>query len=353
MRGLVKYDKGVGFVGVRDVDMPSIHHPDEVLIKIKACGLCATDVHVWKDEFRSFPPVVLGHEFSGEIVDIGGNVKEFKIGDRVVAEPKTGSCGSCSVCREGKIQLCKHRKAPGWGINGGMTDYIVMPFNMLHIIPDKVDYDVAALCEPLSIVVHEVTERAGVQCSDVVLVIGSGSIGILSAFVAKSCGASKVIITGLNASESVRFPVAQSLGADEVINVEKDDVVKRVMEITNGKGADLIIESSGSTQGIINMPAMARIGGRITCIGLCKTDNASLLWNTAMYKALNLYFNFSSSYSAWDKALKLMETTEKNLRYMITNYESIDNWEKIFSSHYDENAVKVMFIPEDEICAYH
>lgn len=352
MRALVKYDKGVGFVGVRDVEKPVIESPDEVLIKVKACGLCATDIHVWLDEFRYWPPVVLGHEFSGEIVEVGSNVKRYKVGDRVVAEPKVGSCGICDVCREGKIQLCTSRRAPGWGVNGGMTDYVKIPANMLHIIPDSVPYDIAALAEPMSIVVHEVTERAGIQCSDVVVIIGAGPIGLMSAFVAKSCGASKVIVTGMAASERVRFPAALAVGADEVINVEKTDVVSRVMELTDGRGADLIIESSGSPAGIMKMPAMARIGGKITCIGLCKTDNASILWNTAMYKALDIHFNFSSSYTAWDKALKLMQNARYDLRKLISRHELIDNWEPIFTNFSDENDIKVMFIPESEMHNY-
>jgi len=349
MRGLVKYDKGVGFVDVREVEKPILHSPDDVLIKIKACGLCATDVHVWKDEFRYWPPVVLGHEFAGEIVEAGANVTRYKTGDRVVAEPKVGSCGVCDACREGKIQLCVHRRAPGWGVNGGMTDYVTIPANMLHKIPDSVPYDIAALAEPMSIVVHEITERAGIQCSDVVVIIGAGPVGILSAFVAKACGASKVIVTGMTASEKVRFPAALAVGADEVINVEKTDPVARIMELTNGRGADLIVESSGSPAGILNMPAMARIGGRISCIGLCKTDHASLLWNTAMYKALDLYFNFSSSFTAWDKALKLMESTKIDLHHVISHRETIDNWERMFASQSDESAIKVMFIPEGEM----
>ena len=132
----------------------------------------------------------------------------FAVGDRVVAEPKNEACGKCDVCREGKINLCLHRRAPGWGVHGGMTSYIAMPEFLVHHIPEGVSYDVAALCEPMACIVYAVTERAKLECADVVYISGAGPMGVLSAFVAKSCGASKVVMSGMTRSEAVRFPVA-------------------------------------------------------------------------------------------------------------------------------------------------
>ena len=351
MLGLVKYAKGVGNVGVREVEKPALSAPDQALIKIKACGVCATDLHVMHDRFRYWPPVVLGHEFSGEVVETGPEATDFKPGDRVVAEPKTFVCGKCDVCKQGKTNLCVHRRAPGWGVNGGMTDFIAVPERLLHRIPEGVPYDIAALCEPLAIVVHEIDERCGVNCSDVVVVNGAGPIGVLAAFLAKSAGASRVYLTGRTKSEPVRFKAALALGADGVVNVEKEDPVRRVMELTGGLGADLVVETSGSPAGIRRLAEMTRICGRITCIGLCPDDEAAISWNTAMYKQLDIHFNFSSSYTAWDKALRLMASTRFDLSQAITHRETIENWERVFQDIQEERAVKAMFIPADEMAA--
>ena len=352
MLGLVKFARGPGNVGVREVAKPAVSAPDQVLLKIKACVVCATDLHVMDDTFRYWPPVVLGHEFSGEVVETGAEVADFKPGDRVVAEPKTFVCGRCDVCKQGKTNLCVHRRAPGWGVDGGMTDYIAVPERLLHRIPDGVPYDIAALCEPLAITVHEIDERCGVNAADVVVINGAGPIGVLSAFLAKSAGASRVYITGMTRSEPVRFKAALALGADGVVNVEREDPVKRIMELTGGLGADLIVETSGSPAGIRRLAEMARICGRITCIGLCPADEAAISWNTAMYKQLDIHFNFSSSYTAWDKALRLMASTPLDLRSAISHHETIGNWERVFGDIREERAVKALFIPADEISAY-
>lgn len=352
MRGLVKFAKGPGNVGVREVEVPSITEPDQVLIKLKACGVCATDIHVMHDTFRYWPPVVLGHEFSGEVVAVGAAVADYVIGDRVVAEPKTFACGRCEVCKQGKINLCVHRRAPGWGVNGGMTDYIVIPDRLLHRIPHGLPYDIAALCEPMAIVVHEIDERAGINCSDVVLINGAGPIAVLSGFLAKSRGAYKVFMTGMGRSAAVRFPAALQLGVDAVIDIEKEDPVKKVMELTNGQGADLIIECSGAPAGIRRLPEMAKICGRISCIGLCPTDETAFMWNTAMYKQLDVHFNFSSSYTSWDKALRLMVTSRFDLRRAISHHALIDDWQAVFEDIAQEKAIKAMFIPADEISTY-
>lgn len=226
-----------------------------------------------------------------------------------------------------------------------MTDYIAMPELLLHKIPDGVPFDIAALCEPLAVAVHEVTERTGVECSDIVVVTGAGPIGILAAFVAKACGASQVIMTGMNKSEAVRFPVARAMGVDVLINVEKEDPVKRVMEMTGGKGADLLIETSGAGPAIMQLVEMAKPCGRISAIGLCAQDMASLKWNSAMFKALDLHFNFSSSYSSWEKALRLMASTRFDLSNVITHRAKIEDWERVFQDIQDEKGVKGMFLP--------
>ena len=348
MKALMKVAKGVGNVEVRDIPKPQIPHDDWVLIKVKAAGVCGTDLHIFHDKFRYWPPVVLGHEFSGEIVETGKGVKRFNVGDRVVAEPKNEACGMCDVCRQGKIQLCEHRRAPGWGVHGAFTDYIAMPEFLVHKMPDGLSYELAALTEPMAIAVHEVLERSKIECQDFVVVTGAGPIGILAAFVAKAAGASKIAMTGMSAGEIIRFEVAKQLGVDYIINVEKENALDKVTELTNGKGADIVIETSGSGSAITQSVDFIKTGGRLCAIGLSNNQTVNFQWNKAMYKALDITFNFSSSYTAWDRAMSLMVNTKMDISKIITHKTTIDNWEKVFKDLEEEKGVKALFMPEEK-----
>ena len=146
---MVKTKKGVGFIEVRDVVEPEPKN-GEVKIKIAACGVCGTDIHVKNDTFPYWPPVILGHEFTGEIVSPGPDCKKFKVGDRIIAEPHTKACGVCELCRTGNIQICPEKRSPGWGIDGGMAEYICYPEKLLHKIPETMSWEQAAVVEPTS-----------------------------------------------------------------------------------------------------------------------------------------------------------------------------------------------------------
>jgi L-iditol 2-dehydrogenase len=346
MKALMKTARGPGNIEIREIPIPEIPRDDWVLIKVKAAGVCGTDLHIWHDQFRYWPPVVLGHEFSGEIVKVGSAVKNFKIGDRVVGEPQTGACGTCELCRQGKLNICSSKRAPGWGIDGAFADYLVMPAFLLHKIPDGVSWELAALAEPMAITVHEVLERGGIECQDFVVVSGSGPIGILAAFVAKSAGAGTVVMTGLSTGEYVRFGVAKKLGVDRIINVEKENPVETVLSMTNGRGADMVIEASGAGVAIRQIVDMVRTCGRISAVGLSGKEFVDFAWNKAMYKALDVKFNFSSSYTAWDRALSLIANTDKDLNALITHKTSIDDWENVFKDLEAEKGVKAVFLPD-------
>ncbi|MEI8078736.1 MAG: zinc-binding dehydrogenase, partial [bacterium] len=151
---------------------------------------------------------------------------------------------------------------------------------------------------------------------------------------------------GMGKSVPVRFPVAKALGVDVLVNVEQEDPVQRVLELTDGKGADLVIETSGAGAAIMQTVDMAKTCGRICAIGLGTKDLASLKWNSAMFKALDLHFNFSSSYSSWDKALRLMASTPYDLSKLITHRAALDDWERVFQEIQDEKGIKGMFMPE-------
>lgn len=348
MKALVKTAKGKGNIEVKDVEKPKIPADDWVLIKIKAAGVCGTDIHIWHDEFPYWPPVTLGHEFSGEVVEVGSKVENIKVGDRVVAEPHSLACGVCEVCRTGNVQVCGSKRSPGWGIDGAFTDYVVMPYHLLHKIPDNVPYDIAALAEPFAIAVHEVAERGKIECQDFVVVSGSGPIGIIAAIVAKECGAGTVVMTGINAGEYCRFDAAKELGVDYIINVQKENPVDKIMELTNGRGADIVIETSGAAPSIDISVEMVRKYGRICAIGIPGKDKVEFGWKQAIYKVLTVIFNMSSSYSSWDRALSLMSNTKRDLSKLITHKVSIEKWKETFKALEEEKGIKALFIPDSE-----
>ncbi|MDZ7697778.1 MAG: alcohol dehydrogenase catalytic domain-containing protein [Deltaproteobacteria bacterium] len=305
MKALVKTKIGKGFLAIQDVDDP-VTGEDDVLIDIKAAGICGTDLHIMEDRFPYIPPVILGHEFSGQILQLGKNVKGFEIGDRVVAEPHKGGCGACRYCLTGEVEVCREKKAIGYKIDGCFSSHLALPASSLHRIPDNVSYDQAALAEPLAVVVKAVLERARVDPEDFVLVSGCGPIGLLSAAAAKAEGARSVMITGTNGDEKLRLPVAREMGIDHVVNVEKESPVEKVMQLTHGAGADMVVEASGAEVAIAQSFDMAKIDGRICGLGLSGKETTALPWDTMIKKAANVICSFSSNWTSWERALSLM-----------------------------------------------
>src|SRR6056297_3341060 len=204
MKALVKTEKGKGNIEIQDVPEPQ-NAPDEVLIEVKACGVCGTDIHIMHDQFPYWPPVIMGHEFAGEIVQVGDEVEGWEVGGRVVGEPHTKACGECDLCRTGHVQICEHKRSPGWGIDGAFAKYLAYPTHLLHEIPDDMSFTHAALVEPTANIVTDVLERATVEPEDFVVVIGPGPIGLTAAMAAKGQGAREVMIVGTPADVDLRL----------------------------------------------------------------------------------------------------------------------------------------------------
>ena len=346
MTALVKTAKGEGFVELRKVPVPKIGD-GEVLIEVKAAGICGTDLHILHDEFPYWPPVVLGHEFAGVIAAKGKNVADWAAGDRVVGEPHTLACGKCWLCRTGNRQLCASKRSPGWGIDGCFARFMRYPEPaLLHRIPENMTFEEAALVEPAANVVHDVLERGRVEPADAVVVIGPGPIGLMAAMAAKAVGAARVAIAGTAADEPLRLPVARKIAAiDAVWNVERDDVPAAVSDFTGGRGADLVVEASGAESGIGLAVRLARKKGRIAAIGLTGKAGVMFPYDAAMTKAIDLVFNLSTSYTSWDRAIHLLETRQIDVRPLITHKGGLDKWREIFTALEKKEGLKGLFIP--------
>jgi L-iditol 2-dehydrogenase len=345
MQALVKTQKGPGFLELRDVPEPS-PGPGEALIEVKACGICGTDLHVWHDQFPYWPPVILGHEFSGQIVEVGPETGLFKVGERVVGEPHTRACGHCYLCRTGNIQICPLKRSPGWGIDGAFTKYLKMPERLLHRIPDSMSYDLAALVEPTANAVHDVVERAKVEAGDFVVVLGPGPIGLLAALTARAAGARHVAIVGAPADEAFRMQKARELGFETVLNVARADPVAVVQELTRGLGADLVIECSGAAAAIASTVELIRKKGRICVIGLTGKDTIPFPWDKAAFKVCDVIFNLSTSYTSWDRTIDLMASGRLAVGGVITRRLPVAEWQSAFESMQALEELKVLLIPE-------
>ncbi len=346
MTALVKTAKGKGLIEIREVPVPKIGE-DEVLIEVKAAGICGTDLHIYHDEFPYWPPVILGHEFSGLIGAKGKNVDDWQVGDRVVGEPHTLACGKCWLCRTGNRQICPEKRSPGWGIDGCFARYMRYPEPaLLHRIPDSLGFEEAALVEPTANVVTDVLERGRVEATDIVAVVGPGPIGLLSAMAAKAGGAGRVIIIGTDADEELRLPTARKLkGIDHVLNVQREDVVKVVLELTGDRGADLVIEASGSAGGIGLGIRLLRKLGRLTAIGLTGKPDISFPYDAAMSKAATYIFNLSTSYTSWDRAISLISRKAIEVEPLITHRGGLEHWKEFFDALENKQGIKGIFIP--------
>ncbi len=345
MKALVKTKKGKGNIEIQDVPEPQAA-PDEVLIEVKACGVCGTDIHILHDQFPYWPPVIMGHEFAGEIVEVGDEVEGWEVGDRVVGEPHTKACGKCYLCRTGNIQICNEKRSPGWGIDGAFAKYLAYPTHLLHEIPDDMSFTHAALVEPTANIVTDVLERAVVEPEDFVVVIGPGPIGLTAAMAAKGDGAREIMIVGTPADVDLRLKTATEVGIDHVVNLGEEDPVEKCMELTDGIGADMVVECSGAPPAIASMSDYLRKRGRICAIGLAGGRDVELDWDALQSKVLTVFFNMSTYYTSWDRSISIIHSGKVDADAIITHELPLSEWKKGFDAIENMEALKVVLIPE-------
>lgn len=344
MRALVKTAQGSGHLEIRDVPTPQIG-TDEVLIRVKACGICGSDLKIEDDQHPYTPPVVIGHEFSGEIVEAGGGVSSWQVGDRIVSEQHVGACGRCRQCLTGYAFACSSKRSPGYFTDGAFADFIKVPAWLLHRIPDKLSYVDAAFSEPSAVAAHGMLDRTGINPEDVVLILGCGPIGLVAGKMAQAAGASQVIITGIDRDESARLPKARELGIDHVVNVMKTNLEELVDGLTDGEGVDVVIELSGALPAISQAFQLARRLGRVGIIGQPPADEIEIPYREAMFRALTVSFSYSSKFTSWERTLSLFERGAIQPSQFITHVLPLEDWEKGFDLSRSGEAVKVVLEP--------
>jgi L-iditol 2-dehydrogenase len=340
VKAVVKTGRGEGRVELREVSEPEVR-PGWVLLEVSGVGICGTDVHILHDEHPYWPPVTLGHEFSGRIAAVGSGVEGWVEGDRVVCEPHAGACGVCHLCRRGYHQLCAEKRSPGWGIDGAMARYVAVPAHLLHRIPDEVSDRAASVCEPTAISVSAI-ERVGIEPGDTVAVFGPGPIGLLTAMVARALGTDRVVVIGRSSSEQ-RLRVASELGL-EVWNSSESDVVAVAQETTSGRGFDVAIDTSGAAAAIAAGVQMLRRRGRLCAVGVSGQETIEFPWDAALFRALDVAFSFSSSYTSGDRSLSLMRSGVLDVEPLTTVFP-LENWREAFGAVEGREVVKALLSP--------
>ncbi|NLZ54768.1 MAG: alcohol dehydrogenase catalytic domain-containing protein [Thermoanaerobacteraceae bacterium] len=256
-----------------ETEVPKVG-PNDVLVKVAYCGICATDLAILSGE-TSFVrdglikyPVRIGHEWSGVVADVGENVKDIKVGDRVVTDTAV-SCGECVCCLKGDYQSCENIKSVGtvncW--DGAFAEYMLMPRRHVFKLPDSLGLMEAALVEPAGIALSGV-DKCDLSLDKDVLIIGTGDIGLAAVAIAKSKGARKVFLSGRKA---FKLEKGQQMGADAVVNVTNEDLKDFIMKNTEGKGVDVIIETSGNIKVINQCMELVKNSATIVLIGFYET----------------------------------------------------------------------------------
>lgn len=269
--------------------------PDEVLIRVKACAICGSDVHgIDGSTGRRIPPLIMGHEASGVIEEIGGAVTGFEPGDRVTFD-STISCGHCPYCRRGQVNLCDNRRVLGvstgeYRLNGAFAEYVAVPARILYPLPDDVTFVQGAMVEPVSIAFHAIT-RTPISLNDTAVVIGSGMIGLLLIQLLRISGCGRIIAVD-KASE--KLSLATAFGADYTCCSADSDVAGFVREHTAGRGADLAFEAVGLTPTVRMAVQALRKGGSATLIGNLKAT-ADLPLQDVVTRQISLFGSCASA----------------------------------------------------------
>lgn len=342
MKAVVKTRKGPGAEFI-DVKIPKIA-PYEVLVKVKATSICGTDLHIydWNHwaENRIHPPQIMGHEVCGEVVEVGQNVKTVKVGDYVSIETHI-PCRACYQCQTGKFEICRNLKIVGVDTNGSFAEYIAIPEidvwkNDLSIQPE-----LAAIQEPLGNAIDATLSED--VAGKTLAVLGCGPVGLLAIGVARVSGATTIFATDVN---DFRLDIAKRMGATYVLNPQRDKIIEKVMDVTNGDGVDVVVEMSGSPKALNQGLKMVTYGGRISLLGLPARPVEVDLSNDIILKGIMIYgVTGRAMFSTWYKASRFLKSGLLDVTPVITHRFPLSEFRKGMELMAAGECGKVVFFP--------
>jgi L-iditol 2-dehydrogenase len=303
-------------------------------------------LHVVEDTFRNFPPVILGHEFAGTIVETGPTVGRFGIGDRVtVLGAMTVTCGRCVYCRKGEFMFCPERRGMGHGVNGAFAPFVVAREEQLFRLPDSLPTEEGAMVEPFAAAAHAVCDIDSPRLGDVVLMSGPGPIGLMCLKLLLAQGI-KTIVAGTGA-DRLRLEFARQAGAARVVNVEEMDLTQAVRDETDGFGVDLAFECSGAAASAVGCLKALRPLGRYVQVGHFGRD-VTLPFDQVAFKQVRVSGSVGYTADTWNRVLRILGEGRVRLGDLITHRLRIEEWERGFAACRDKSALKALLTARDE-----
>ncbi len=312
---------------------------NEVLVRVMACGVCGTDLHIVEGSSRSTPPVVLGHEYAGTIEEVGREVRNFAPGDKVAIDPNI-SCGSCYFCRRGEVHLCEHLRALGVDIDGGMAESSIVPVGQLYRLPKSMSEEKAAFIEPLSCAVHGI-DRAHIRTGDTVVVLGGGTVGLLLLQLARISGASRIIV--IEPLEWKRT-IAKKSGADIILDPTKEKAKDLVMDLTK-VGADVVIECVGKPETVALGFELVRRGGTLELFGVCPVGmKVPFEPNSVYFKELTVVGSYVNPHT-FDRSVSLLSENRISIEHFLITQFPLDGVHEALQSLRDGKTIKSLINP--------
>jgi L-iditol 2-dehydrogenase len=300
--------------GPRDLRLEDVPEPvinqDEVLIRVRAMGICGSDLHIYTGE-RPVPyPRILGHEFAGDIAQVGAGVRNVRIGQRVTSEPNFW-CGRCVYCQAGRQNLCVNRVGLAVNVDGCQAEYVKVPASFVWLLPDNMSYAQGSLVEPLMVSLHAL-RRSGAKLGDNVTIIGCGTIGLMALLCAKAARCRTFAVEVI----PEKLDLARRLGADEVINALETDPAEAVKKATNGLGSDIVIEAAGVPATVEKSFDVVRQAGRIVIIGL-STHPAQLVPIMVARREVEIFGSFIYHAREFASAIDLIATGQVDVMPLV------------------------------------
>ena len=342
MKAVVKSSAAPG-AEIRDVPIP-IAKSGEVLLRVLRAGVCGTDLHIWSwdrwSQGRIKPPVTLGHEFVGEILELGAGVVDLQIGERVSCESHI-VCHTCIACRTGNSHVCENTRILGVDVNGGFAEYVAVPAVNCWRIPAGISLEVAAVMEPCGNAVHTAFAGALSGCS--IAVTGCGPIGLFAIGVARAAGAAHVFASDVS---PYRLELARAMRADAVIDARTENLSERVAQLTNGRMLDGVLEMSGNPTAVRDGLAALRMGGRMSMLGL-PSGPFELDWNRlVIFKGITLHGIIGRRmYDTWFQMDQLLGSGRLDLKPAITHVMPMEKFDEAIGLLRDGRAGKVVLVP--------
>lgn len=346
MKAVVKTTREPG-IELLDVKTPPVGDTD-ILVRVKAGSLCGSDIHIyeWTPSYEwILTPVTLGHEFSGEVAEVGSEIETIAVGDRVTAMPFM-PCAKCPSCRAGKGESCINRAALGLTMDGAFAEYVRITAGAnIFKLPDELSYETAALCEPFSVALQAV-DISNIRVAQKAAILGPGPIGLFTLQLLKAAGAGFVLVAGTSGDRE-RLKLAERLGADVTINVEEQDPVEKMKELTGSDidfGLDFVFEATGNPKSVPQALDMVKMAGKVILIGI-HSGPAQFNPTELVRSKKSIIGAYGYQVDTWQRVLHLFSTEKVQVKEVITHQLPLSEARKGFELAMKKEAIKVLFIP--------